>query len=190
MGSLRIIAGTLKGRRIRVPEADTVRPTPDRAREALFSILGDRVAGARVLDVYAGTGALGLEALSRGAASVTFLEADRRVLEALSASIRSLGVSELCFPVLGRAGDDLECIKKKAPFDLILADPPYADPADASFLGWLSGLRLGAPGVVVVLEREASRSPADPGDSGFCRVRSVRYGRTALDFYREPAQNA
>jgi len=102
MGQIRIIAGSLKNRRIRVPPGEAVRPTSDRAREALFNILGTRVEGATVLDLYAGSGALGIEAFSRGAAVVTFLEADRKVLRVLQDNIRDLGIPDHCRAFLGK----------------------------------------------------------------------------------------
>jgi 16S rRNA (guanine966-N2)-methyltransferase len=119
-GTLRIIAGELKGRRIRVPAGD-VRPTPDRAREALFAILGDSVHGSRVLDAFSGSGALGFEALSRGARSVLFVESDPHVLATLRENARALAVEGRCSSVRGAALETLDgpgC----GPFDLILAD--------------------------------------------------------------------
>jgi 16S rRNA (guanine966-N2)-methyltransferase len=122
---MRIIAGELRGRRLTVPSDARVRPTADRVREAWMSILSDAVPGARVLDLYAGSGALGLEALSRGAESATFVELGPASLRALEANIQALGVG-------GRAtvrrGDALRYAGRLASgaFDLALADPPYS----------------------------------------------------------------
>jgi 16S rRNA (guanine(966)-N(2))-methyltransferase RsmD len=91
---MRVIAGTLKGRRLKAPDWDGLRPTSDKLRETLFNILGTRVAGARVLDGYAGTGAIGIEALSRGAAHVTFVERDRRATALIAANLAACGVRE------------------------------------------------------------------------------------------------
>ncbi len=183
VGFLRIIAGSLKGRKFRVPEVAGVRPTPDRVREALFSILGESVAGTRVLDVYAGSGALGLEAYSRGASAVTFLEADRKAYQTLVSTLEGLAVSGPCRAVLGRAERFPGGILDGAPYDLVLADPPYALRAAGCFLEWAS-----APGLVsvdgrLVLEREATGSAVAGEGSRFRLVRSSRYGRTSLDFY-------
>lgn len=183
VGSLRIIAGSLKGRKIRVPQQEGVRPTPDRVREALFSILGGSVPGARVLDAYAGSGALGLEACSRGAAAVVFLEADRKVCKILSATLADLAVAGTCQAVQGRAEGFPGRILDVAPFDLVLADPPYAEPAGPEFLQWLSTPGMMADDGQVVLEREASAAVADGKGSRFRLVRTARYGRTALDFF-------
>ena len=90
---MRIIAGELKGRRLKTPDWAGLRPTSDRLRETLFNILAPRIAGARVLDGYAGTGAVGIEALSRGAAHVTFVEQDRRAVQLIETNLRALGVT-------------------------------------------------------------------------------------------------
>jgi 16S rRNA (guanine966-N2)-methyltransferase len=122
---MRIVAGEFGGRRLAVPKDARVRPTADRVREAWMSILGAALPGARVLDLYAGSGALGLEALSRGAASADFVELSAASLRALEANIQALGVD-------GRAtvhrGDALRYAERLPPvaFDVALADPPYA----------------------------------------------------------------
>ena len=183
VGSLRIIAGSLKGRKIPVPDVAGVRPTPDRVREALFSILGDKVTGARVLDVYAGSGALGLEACSRGASSVVFLEGDREVYQVLLSTLEDLGVTGCCHAVLGQAGRPPGRIMDVAPYDLVLADPPYGDDAGETLLQWLSAPGMLAAGGRVILEREARGTAASGERSRFRHLRTARYGRTALDFY-------
>jgi 16S rRNA (guanine966-N2)-methyltransferase len=121
---MRVIAGAYKGRRLQSPKGSETRPTSDRVREALFSILGD-VSGLRVLDLYAGSGALGIEALSRGASEVVFVESGRGAADAIRANLRAVGDPEAIIWVgdalayLGRAARD-------APFDLVFADPPYS----------------------------------------------------------------
>ncbi|HEX7025051.1 MAG TPA: 16S rRNA (guanine(966)-N(2))-methyltransferase RsmD [Gemmatimonadales bacterium] len=121
----RIIAGAFGGRRLKVPADRRVRPTADRVREAWMSILGSRLQGARVLDLFSGSGALGLEALSRGAESATFVELARASLEAIHANIEALGLG-------GRTtvhrGDAMAFVSRLPPgaFDLALADPPFS----------------------------------------------------------------
>jgi len=186
VGTLRIIAGELRGRRIRVPAGVAVRPTADRVREALFSILGERVRGASVLDAYAGSGALGLEALSRGAARVAFVEADRRVVAALRATIADLGLGDRVRLFPGRVLDLLRGGSLGGPFDLVLADPPYDADERGPFLDLVTAVL--APGGRVVVEREAGR------EGGRCErlvvTRQARYGRCCLDFYAyEKASN-
>ncbi len=119
---MRVIAGELGGRRLRAPAGRATRPTSDRAREALFSILGD-VSGARVLDLYAGSGALGIESLSRGAATVDFVDSGRHAIEAIEANLAHLGLTAGVHRAevmtwLDRAG------RGKA-YDLVFCDPPY-----------------------------------------------------------------
>ena len=121
----RIIAGAFGGRRLKVPTDRRVRPTADRVREAWMSILGERLPGARVLDLFAGSGALGLEALSRGAASAEFVDIGRASLEAIRANVDALGVAAR---VRVHQGDAMRFMERLAPgaFDLALADPPYS----------------------------------------------------------------
>jgi 16S rRNA (guanine966-N2)-methyltransferase len=123
----RIIAGEFGGRRLSLPADQRVRPTADRVREAWMSILADRLPGARVLDLFAGSGALGLEALSRGAAQATFVELSSSAVAAIHANASALGVAGR---VTVRRGDALRFIQRldRAAFDLALADPPYSVP--------------------------------------------------------------
>ena len=121
---MRIVAGEYGGRRLVVPKDERVRPTADRVREAWMSILGKALADARVLDLFAGSGALGLEALSRGAAHVTFVELHPASLRALDQNIAALGVADW---VTVHRGDAMRYAERagEASFDVILADPPY-----------------------------------------------------------------
>ncbi|HEX5896848.1 MAG TPA: 16S rRNA (guanine(966)-N(2))-methyltransferase RsmD [Thermoleophilaceae bacterium] len=119
---MRVVAGEFKGRRLRAPRGSGTRPTADRVREALFSMLGD-VSGARVLDLYAGSGALGIEALSRGAESALFVERDRQALAALRRNLDAVGVDAEV-----RSQDALRFIARpEGVFDLVFCDPPYDD---------------------------------------------------------------
>lgn len=125
---VRIVAGHFRGRRLTAPADPRVRPTADRVREAWMSILGETLAGARVLDLYAGSGALGLEALSRGAIAATFVELGAPSLQALKANIAALDVGPLATV---HRGDALRFAEGLAPhsFDVAFADPPYAHDA-------------------------------------------------------------
>ena len=125
--TMRVIAGTLKGRRLKAPTWDGLRPTSDKLRETLFNILAPRIAGARVLDGYAGTGALGIEAISRGAAHVTFVDSDRRAQALIADNLARCGV-ENGYAIIRAsvaAGFDDPAPRPLAPFDIILLDPPY-----------------------------------------------------------------
>jgi 16S rRNA (guanine966-N2)-methyltransferase len=122
-GQVRIIGGMLRGRRIPVPDVPGLRPTPDRVRETLFNWLAPRIAGARVLDLFAGTGALGIEAASRGAAAVTLVEAQRGAQVALRDTLQRLALPEAKLV----AGDALTFLSSGAgQFDVIFLDPPFA----------------------------------------------------------------
>lgn len=176
---MRIIAGALKGRRLRAPGWPGLRPTSDRLRETLFNILADRPQGARVLDACAGTGALGLEAISRGAAEVVFVDRDRRAATLVADNAAHCGVSGqvtvVCSP-LPRAATDPAL---RVPFDVALVDPPYDTRELDAILSAVAG-RLAASGLLV-LERGARRT--QPVVTGLTARRTVMAGDSALDFY-------
>src|SRR3954462_8239522 len=122
---MRVIAGTLKGRRLKAPTWDGLRPTSDQLRETLFNILSARVVGARVLDGYAGTGAVGIEALSRGAAQVTFVEQDRRAQALIADNLARCGVADDYAIIRAGFTRAPAPLPADATFDIILLDPPY-----------------------------------------------------------------
>ena len=170
------MAGLAGGRRLAVPKRGT-RPTADRVREALFSSVESAVdlAGARVLDLYAGSGALGLEALSRGAETAMFVEANATAAAVLADNVRAVGLGGTVrrakvAAVLAEAPD--------APYDLVLADPPYANPVDADLAALVAGGWVG-PGGLVIVERDVRAGPPEwPEALAPMRVR--RYGDTEL----------
>lgn len=164
--------------------ADTVRPTPERVREALFSILGETVRGARVLDAYSGSGALGFEALSRGAAEVVFIDAAPAAVTGLRRTAAELGLEQSCRILDGEAIDLVHRGLVEGTFRLILADPPYASHETARFLSAIAGKGLLAADGRVAVEREARSSVAEAVGAGLIHARSCRYGRTRIDFYR------
>ena len=178
----RIIAGTAGGRTLRTPAGSGTRPTSDRVREALFSALDarDAVRGARVLDLYAGSGALGLEALSRGARSALLVESDRRAAATIGANIAALGFPEarvLATTVTAALARD----PGEDAADLVLVDPPY-DVGEDALGDVLARLVAGwaAPGAVVVVER-SSRSPEPAWPDGLERLGKPRtYGETTV----------
>src|SRR5688500_15080174 len=149
-GSVRIIAGEWRGRRIKVPDKTSARPTPDRVRETVFNWLRDSLAGARCLDLYAGTGALGFEALSRGAAEAWFVEQEAALVEALKATAVMLGAA----PHVVRR-DALAFLRERAAtrFNVVFLDPPYAQPIEPLLEPLPSWL---APQGVVYIERPRS----------------------------------
>ncbi|MGI9117321.1 MAG: 16S rRNA (guanine(966)-N(2))-methyltransferase RsmD [Gaiellales bacterium] len=161
---MRIVAGQHRSRRLVVPSGTGVRPTSDRAREAVFASLGARVVGARVLDLFAGSGALGLEALSRGASSCRFVERDAAALDAIRANVVALGEEERATVEKANALTALARLVAAAEaFDLILVDPPYdAVEAVAPRLAELLPQAL-AEGGRLVLETGADAAIAVPG---------------------------
>lgn len=175
---MRIIAGAAKGRRLDVPRGSDVRPTGDRVKEAMFSTLQPLVVGTRVLDLFAGTGALGLEALSRGAISATFVERARPALSTIQRNITSVGLpgtEVVAKDVTVALRGDLP----SSPFGLVVADPPYHYPnAQIEQLLMLLLPHLGS-GATVVLERTA-RDGAPPWPSEFRSNDPRRYGDTAI----------
>jgi 16S rRNA (guanine966-N2)-methyltransferase len=167
---MRVVAGELRGRRIEAPPGNDTRPTTDKVREATFNALGslDVVRDALVVDLYAGSGALGIEALSRGAAHCTFVERDRKALHYLRDNIDTLGLDERARVVPG----DALVMGGRVEADLVLADPPYG------FDDWAALLAVvKAPFVVA----ESGREP--PPVDGWIIRRSKRYGRSWVAFY-------
>ena len=177
---MRIIAGQWKGRTLDTPTWDGVRPTSDRLRETLFNVLAGEVAGARVLDVYAGTGAVGLEALSRGAAAVTFVEQDRRAVALVRRNLARCGASDAYVIVARDAAEALRS-GRFDPFDLVFLDPPYADASRDGVLS-LAAAHVAASGVLVL--EHAHRQPPPDTAGPLSRVRTLRQGDSALSFYR------
>lgn len=176
---MRIIAGTQKGRRLLGPPGEGVRPTSDRLRETLFNVIRDRVEGARVLDAFAGTGALGLEAISRGAREVTFVERDRRAITVLNRNVELCRVSAMC-TVLARDFVSLRRGDAPGPFDLLLVDPPYEGTDLDGILAVAAD--LAAAGALVVLEH-SKRRPAPDAIMGLTLTRTLVAGDSALAFY-------
>ena len=121
---MRIVAGRFKGRRLVAPRGTATRPTSDRVREALFSVLGPSVQGARVLDLFAGSGALGLEALSRGAATAVFVDRSPRAIAAIAANLEALGIDAHVHRMEARAALRAALARREA-YDLVFLDPPY-----------------------------------------------------------------
>ena len=179
---MRIIGGTHKGRRLSTPRWKGLRPTSDRLRETLFAILGPRVEGARVLDGCAGTGAVGLEALSRGAAHVVFVDRDPRAVALIRRNAAACGLVDRCS--VRRA--QLPAAFRRLPlaaFDLILLDPPYGA-TDIGPLLAASAVHLGPEGRLVI--EHAQRLPP-PVPAALEVLRSVRAGDSGLRFYRPAA---
>ena len=183
---MRVIAGSLKGRRLKTPTWDGLRPTSDKLRETLFNILAPRVAGARVIDAYAGTGAVGIEALSRGAAWVSFIEDDRRAQALIAENLALCGIGNVYAIIratVARAFDILHDRRACEPFDIVLLDPPYASQHGDDLEPILTAAGpLLAPGGVLVIER-ARRRQTPEAAGRLRRTREVSSGDSALSWY-------
>lgn len=160
---MRIIAGDLRGRPLRAPRGTTTRPTSGRVREAIFNHLvaahlGHDWSGVRVLDLFAGSGALGLEALSRGADHATFIDRDQRAIDAIRANVAALGVEQRT-TVLKRDAERALASPQGGPFELIFADPPYAVVVDAPLLAALAQDTVTHLDALAVIEHAASSPP-------------------------------
>jgi 16S rRNA (guanine966-N2)-methyltransferase len=175
---MRVIAGRFKGRRLKTPLWEGLRPTSDKLRETLFNILSPRVDGARVLDVFAGTGAIGIEALSRGASHVTFVERDRRATTLIEHNLVACGVEERDYTIRGGDVADVLPSLGAGVCDLILLDPPY----ETAIGGVLeASVRVLAPDGLIVLERASRHEPECP--PMLERLRDVASGDSTLTFY-------
>ncbi len=177
---LRIIGGRHRGRRLRFPDGVEIRPTPDRVRETLFNWLQPRIDSARVLDLFSGSGALGLEALSRGAAQVTFVERERKAAHAIEAVLKEWG-EDAATVVCADALTWLSRSPPGAAFDIVFLDPPYDSELLATAAAGLAASFL-APDARVYLERRANEPlPALP--PSWNELRSGRAGEVGYHLF-------
>lgn len=176
--SVRIIAGKYGGRKIETPDGKKTHPMAERVRNAMFNSIGDEVIGARVLDAFAGSGAVGIEALSRGAAHVTFIERDRVAQRVIAENVELLGIEEQS-KIIKASVSAWASTYEGEPFDLIFVDPPYHDPQFSTAMQ-ISGLLK--PGALMVLSRPG-RSES-PTKSGVVVVDNRSYGDAALTYFR------
>ncbi len=181
---MRIIAGALKGRRLVTPRGATTRPTADQVRIALMDTLAPRLPGARVLDLFAGAGGVGLEALSRGAAHATLVEQDARAVAALKANVAALGVAALARVRRGEVLRELETLYREGErFDVVFLDPPYEAGLVEATLEALGGGGLLLPEGLVIAQHFTKRAPAAVVGA-LAAFRARRFGETTLTFYR------
>jgi 16S rRNA (guanine(966)-N(2))-methyltransferase RsmD len=176
---VRVIAGTLKGRRLETPGWDGLRPTSDKLRETLFNVLAPRIGGARVLDGFAGTGAVGIEAISRGAARVTFVDADGRAVRLIERNLGRCGVEDRYAIIRARFADAARRLTPGS-FDLVFLDPPYRAEDIAAALD--AAAPLIAPEGLVILEH-ARRDAAPAAAASIMKTRDIVSGDSALTIY-------
>jgi 16S rRNA (guanine966-N2)-methyltransferase len=191
---MRITGGKFRSRPLEAPRGSATRPTSDRVREALFAILGSRwsVDGARVLDLYAGTGALAFEALSRGAGSAVLVESARAPLLAIQANARALDVLSSIQVVAMTVERAVATVHRAAPFEVVFADPPYAAIGDGKAVLALHSLLLCPSGLLTAggcLVVEHAKDDPAPNLAGVAFVDSRRYGDTTLSFYAPASQS-
>ena len=180
---MRVIGGKYRGRRLRAPAGQDVRPTSDRLRETLFNIIAPRIEGSRFLDLCAGSGAVGIEAISRGAASVTFIDRSRRACSVIESNLAALGVTSNA-TIINR--DAVGALKRMAEdsekFDIIFFDPPYASEIYSQVMRGLSASHLLGPEALVITEHRAKSPPES--EYGELRIyRQVKQGESAIAFY-------
>jgi 16S rRNA (guanine966-N2)-methyltransferase len=180
---VRVIAGELRGRRIVVPKGAELRPTYDRARESLFSMIADRLRDARVLDLFAGTGSLGIESVSRGAAEAVFVERDPQLVGHLGVTVREFGIDARCRVVRSDALRFVaEPLRGRRPFDVVFADPPYDSGLARRVYDALGDWDGVAPGGLVVIEHRAGDRLPEAG--GRMTLRTVkRYGTIEVELH-------
>jgi len=182
VGGLRIIGGDRKGLVLASPRGLALRPTSARVREALFDILGAEVAGARFLDLFAGTGAVGIEALSRGAERCLFVEKERAVAAIVRRNLEAGGFGSRGTVLVGSLPAALTRLPRGEDFDLVFIDPPYEDPLGEELLEILGRTAsLSSHGRVILEHRKFRRPPESAGRLHLRR--SARYGDTVLSFY-------
>ncbi len=180
---MRVIAGAYRGRILRTVAGAEVRPTSDRLKETLFNILAPRIRGSRFLDVCAGSGAIGIEALSRGASLVTFVENARRAFSAIEVNLQTLGISEGVNLINRDARTALRLLAEASErFDIVFFDPPYASELYDNFLSGLPSTGLISQESIVIVEHRAKHILAETY-SNLRLTRQVKQGESALSFY-------
>jgi 16S rRNA (guanine(966)-N(2))-methyltransferase RsmD len=177
--SMRVTGGTGRGQRLKVPTGSRVRPTSDKVKQALFNILGDRVIDASFLDLYAGAGGIGIEALSRGAGRVVFIDSSRESLTAIKSNIELTGFSDRAQVTASKVETFLK--KSSEQYDIVFLDPPYAEDMQP-LLELIAGSGIVKPGCVVIAEH-FKKQPSPEKAGPLTLYREAKYGDTVLAFY-------
>lgn len=184
---MRVIGGIYRGRRLHTVGGLTVRPTSDRLRETLFNILAPQINGSRFLDICAGSGAVGIEALSRGAGAVTFIDRSRTACNAIEANLDALGIESSVTIINRDASPALRRLEQESRrFDIAFFDPPYASEIYDRVMKQLGSGKLPLAGAIVVVEHRA-KTPPEPEYGKLKLFREVKQGESALAFYKTVA---
>ena len=188
---MRIIAGKYRGRKLKTPPSLQTRPTSDRLRETLFNILAPRIEGERFLDLCAGSGAVGIEALSRGAVHVTFVDRSRKMYALIETNLKALNVSDDESEVVSK--EALEFLRRRTTkeafaFDIIFFDPPYAMDYEAvlDYIGEHATRVLAEDGIMIVEHHRKKELKEEFG--GLKRYRMLKQGESCLSLYRTDSQ--
>lgn len=191
MIGMRVISGSAKGRPLKAVPGNGTRPTTDKVKEAMFSIIGPYFDGGHVLDLFAGTGGLGIEALSRGMEHGVFIDMEYKSIEVIKSNVQSARLTEQAEIYRNEAGRALKVLQKReAIFDLVFLDPPYRMKNGIELMQEMHERGLLNPGATIVLEFETGH-PYPTECQHFIGVRQAEYGDTTLYVYRyEPEQNA
>ena len=179
---MRVITGSARGVRLKTPDGQDTRPTAERVKEAAFSMVQFEIEGRRVLDLFAGTGQLGIEALSRGAKSAVFVEQRKDAMALVRENLKRTRLASRAETILGDAISFLSCCAPRS-FDLILLDPPYATNSLKSALNCISEIDILSEGGIILCERP-SESPHPGNFPGLETEKDHRYGKTILTLYR------
>ena len=175
---MRIITGTAKGKKLVSLEGEATRPTSERIKEAVFSSIQFDVEGRRVLDLFAGSGQMGLEALSRGAERATFIDLSREAMEIVKQNVKITGFADRCHYLVSDWRNYIRKASGREQYDLVFVDPPYAMECCADAANYLAEKSLIIPGAIVVLESgEEEIDPADARLSGYRVIKSTHYGK-------------
>jgi len=181
---LRIIAGKARGTRLQVPNNKELRPTTERVRAALFSILFPRLQGGTFLDLYAGTGANGIEALSRGASAAVFIEKDKEALSTIEINLARAGFSGNAHCVLGSVPEALrQAARLYKTYDIIFADPPYGSPELTLLPQWVTEYEIFKSGGLLVIEHTSKDRLPDLVEGSLRLLETRNYGTSSLSFF-------
>lgn len=181
---MRVITGSARGRRLMTPENNDIRPTTDNVKEALFNIIQFDIEGRRVLDLFAGTGQLGIECLSRGAAECVFIDENSTAVKIVKANLKACGLNGTVLQT-----DALSFLRSARKFDLILIDPPYASPVYDEVLKIINSVDILSDSGIIICEASRERELPEMTEP-YEKVREYRYGKVKLCKYVKLPQSA